>query len=102
MKLIPIKPSFRVWFLIVAAYLVFHLSFWVFLVILIGYGIAEDFDQWLAKRSREGTFDDEMFGWEQSKGEPEMEEKGDSIRVRLTGQNQILAVRIGELFMRMR
>jgi hypothetical protein len=71
-------------------------------VILIGYGIAEYVDQRQAKKAKEEICDEELFGWEPSKDEPESEEKGAFSRVRLTGQEQILAVRIAELLVRMR
>jgi hypothetical protein len=80
---------------------VFRLSDWS-AVILIGYGIAEYVDHRLTKKAREKLFDDMLFGWEPSKDDSEYEEKGNLSRVRLTGQSQILAARIGDLFMRMR
>jgi hypothetical protein len=100
------KPSYRVWFLIVIACFVFNLSDLRIAVVLVGYYIAERLDQWLdqrmVKKARDKVFDDEIFGWKPSKDVPEYEEKGDFTRVRLTGQNQIIAARIGELLVRMR
>jgi hypothetical protein len=96
------KPSFRAWFLIIAACVVFHLSFWRAAAILVGFGIAEYLDQRQAKKASEEILEDVLFGWEPSKDDTEYEEKGTVSRVRLTGQSQILAARIGELLVRMR
>lgn len=94
------KPSFRAWFLIIAACVVFKFSVWVMAVILTGYGITEYLDQWQARKARETAFDDVVFGWEPCKDEPEYEEKGGLSRGRLTGQNQITVARIAELIWR--
>jgi hypothetical protein len=99
----PMKPSYRTWFLIGGACLAFNLSYWRMLFILVGYGIAEYVDQRLAKKARDEIFEDVLYlGWKPSKEDPESEEKGNMERVRLTGQYQILAARIGELLVRMR
>ena len=95
------KPVLRAWFLIGVACIVFRLSVWNAAVILVGYGIAEYFDQRQAKKERQEILDDVMFGWEPSKDDPEYEDKGGLTRVRLTGKDQILAARIAEL-LRMR
>ena len=95
------KPSFRAWFLIAVACVVFNLR-WGSVVILVGYGLAEYFDQRQEKKTREEIFDDALFGWKPSEDDKEYEDKGGLSRVRLTGQNQIVAVRVGELLVRMR
>jgi len=95
------KPSYRAWFLIVAACVVFNLR-WSAAAILIGYGIAEYIDQWQAKKAREKIVEDVLFGWKPSTHDPEHEDKGSLTRVRLTAQNQIIAARIAELFVRIR
>jgi hypothetical protein len=71
-------------------------------VILVGYALAEYLDQRQEKKTREEIFDDTLFGWEPSEDDKEYEDKGGLSRVRLTGQNQIVAVRVGELLVRMR
>jgi hypothetical protein len=96
------KTSYRAWLLIVAACVVLRLSFWGTAAILIGYGIAEYVDHWQGKKARERIFDDVLFGWEPCKDEPDSEQKDALTRVRLAGKDQILAVRIAELLVRMR
>jgi hypothetical protein len=95
------KPSFRAWFLIAVACVVFNLR-WGSVVILVGYGLAEYFDQREERKTRWKIFNDLLFGWEPSEEGKEYEDKGGLSRVRLTGQNQIVAVRVGELLVRMR
>jgi len=50
-----------------------------------------------AKNTRNKILDDVLFGWEANEDRPEYEEKGDISRIRLAGQEQILAARIGDL-----
>jgi hypothetical protein len=95
------KPSFRAWFLIGVACVVFNLR-WGSAVILVGFGLAEYFDQRQAKKEREEILDDVIFGWKPSEDDKEYEDKGGLSRVRLTGQNQIIPARIGEVLVRMR
>jgi hypothetical protein len=100
------KPAYRVWFLIIVACFQFKLSDWQVVFVLVGYGIAEAVDWWLyhryAKKARNEVFEDVLYGWEPSNDSPEYEEKGGLTRVRLTGQNQILAARIGDILLRLR
>ncbi len=96
------KSSFRVWFLIGIACAMFKLPIWAIAVVFIGFGIAEYFDQRQAKKAREEVFDDVLFGWQPSEDDKDYEDKGGLTRVRLNGQDQILAVRIAELLVRMR
>lgn len=92
--------SWRVLFLIVAAAGALRVKTWIMLVILFGYLAFERLDQWLAQRSLEKAIDDEIFGWEPDKDDPEYETKGAVGRVRLTGQSQIIATRIAMLLRR--
>lgn len=94
------RISFRTGFLIIVACAIFKVSIWMTVVIVVGYAIAEYFDQRGAKNARQEILDDVMFGWEPSKDEPDQENKGDMSRVRLTGKDQILAARIAELLAR--
>ena len=71
-------------------------------VILVGYGLAEFFDQRQVKKEREEIVDDVLFGWKLSEDDKTFEDKGGLSRVRLTGGDQILATRVGELLLRMR
>ena len=96
------KLSFRAWFLIIVACAVFKLPIWMTVATVFGYEIAEHFDLQLAKKARQKTLDDAVFGWEPSTDDPEYEDKGGLSRVRLTGKDQILAVRIAELIVRVR
>jgi hypothetical protein len=95
------NQSFRVWFLLIIACVSFHLSGWHTAVVLIGYAIAEYADQWRTKKARAKVLNDVMHGWEQRKDDPEHEDKGNLSRVRLVGQNQIIAARIADLVERM-
>jgi hypothetical protein len=95
------NPSFKVWWLIIVGCVALHLSDWGTAVVLAVYALAEYFEQWQAKKARERAFEDVMDGWEQSKGDTEYEEKGNLSRVRLVGQNQIIAARIADLLSRM-
>ena len=92
--------STRALFLIAAAAAIFHLSSWQASVVLFGYGICAYFDQWLSRREREKVISDEMDGWEKDSDEAEYETKGNWSRVRLTGQNQIIAARVANLLRR--
>lgn len=94
------KPSIRAWFLLIFATVVFKFSLWQTAIILVGYGIAEFWDQRQAWKARERVFEDVMDGWEPSTDDPSDEEKDEWSRVRLTGQNQIIAARIAELLRR--
>lgn len=95
------KPSFRAWFMIGVACVVFNLR-WGTAVILVGYGLAEFFDHRQTKKAREETFEDAIFGWNPSKDDSESEEKGSITRLRLIGKDQILVARVAELLVRMR
>ena len=96
------KLSFRAGFLIIVACAIFKVSIWMTAVIVVGYVIAEYFDQRRAKNARQEILDHVMFGWELNKDDPEYEEKGGLSRVRLTGKDQILAARIAEMLVRVR
>jgi hypothetical protein len=96
------KLSLRACFLIIVACVVFKLPIWLTVAIVIGYEIAEYFDQRQAKKARQEILDDVIFGWEPSKDDPEYEDKGGFSRIRLTGKDQIIAVRIAELLVRVR
>lgn len=95
------NPSFRAWFLIIVACVAFNFSRRGTGFVLMGYAIVEYADQWRTKKARARVFDDVMHGWEQSKEDSEYEAKGNLSRVRLVGQNQIIAARIADLVERM-
>jgi hypothetical protein len=96
--------SFRAGFLIVAAADVLHVSFWPMLVLLIGYGVCAEIDQWWATKKRatvlkalDAAVDDEIFGWKPDPERPDWEEKGDFGRIRLPEKDQIVVTRIAEI-----
>jgi hypothetical protein len=64
----------------------------------IGYGFCADIDKWLAKRARAKLltklFGEEIFGWEPDPNKPEYENWGNLTRRRLTGNDQIIVVRV--------
>jgi len=95
------KPSFKVWWLIIVACVGFNFSRLNTGVVLGGYALAEYIEQRQAKKAREQVLEDVMHGWEQRKNDAETEEKGNFTRVRLVGQNQIIVARIAELISRM-
>jgi len=91
------RPSLRVYFLIGTALAVLHVPGLVVAACLAGYWIFENLDLRLAKRKRTKAIEEIIFGWERSKDDSEFEVRGGLSRVKLTGQNQIIAARIGEL-----
>ena len=77
-----------------------HLSLWKVFVILVGYLGLEQLDRRLSQRAKEKAIHDVMCGWKVSAEDPEYEDKGKVSRARLTGSDQILAARVGELLTR--
>ena len=94
------KISWRVAFLIVATAGAMHLSLWKVFVVLVGYLGFEQLDRWFSQRAKEKAIHDVMCGWKVSAEDPEYEDKGRVSRARLTGSDQILAARVGELLTR--
>ncbi len=96
--------TLRAAFLIVAGAAIFHLSFRVACLLLIGYGVCAGIDQWLAKRVRERAkgkaLDEEIYGWEQDQNDPESESKGNFTRLKLTGKEQIIVTRVADILRR--
>jgi hypothetical protein len=74
-----------------------HSPFGYTFFVYVGYLICAVLDQ--IKKDR--VFEDEMDGWEANPDESEYETKGNFSRVRLTGQNQIVAHRVAQLLTRM-
>ena len=94
----------RVGFLIVAAAVILHVSFWPMLVILIGYGICAEIEKWLANKEHskaqdkvDEAIDWELFGWKQDPERPEWESKDDSTRRKLPQNEQIIVTRVVEI-----
>lgn len=94
------QMTLRAAFLIGAGAVIFHLSFWVACLLLIGYGVFALIDQWLAKRAKEKVVEDEIYGWEQDKDDPEHENKGNLTRLKLTGKEQIIVTRVAGILRR--
>jgi len=99
-------PLTRAAFVILVVAFLFHLGIWSVVAIAVGYSIADSLDRYLeerqTKKARDAIYDDLMDGWKQSKDDPKYEEKGDWLRLRLTGNDQIIVTRIAELLWRMR
>ncbi len=93
--------SLRAAFLIVAATVIFHISFWPTVALLVGYGICAEVDRWLAKRAKDKFLDDEISGWEQDPERPEYEHKGNLTRLKLTQNEQIIVTRVADILRRM-
>ncbi len=89
------------WWLIIVGCVELHLSGWLTAVVLGGYALAEYIEQWRSKKARVKALEDVMDGWKECKDDPKMEEKSEWSRVRLVGQNQIIAARLAELVSRM-
>lgn len=92
--------SLRAMFLIAVGSAVFHLSLRQTIMVLLGYWICAHIDRWMAKREIDKIIDDEIFGWERDREDSEYETKGNLSRIKLTGQNQIIAARIAEVLRR--
>ena len=92
--------SWRVAFLIVAVAGAMHLSLWKVFVVLVGYLGLEQLDRRLSQRAKEKAIHEVMCGWKVSAEDLEYEDKGKVSRARLTGSDQILAARVGEMLTR--
>lgn len=66
-------------------------------LVYIGYWICAVLEQ----MGKEQVFEDHMDGWETDPHDPEHEDKGNLTRVKLTGQNQVVAYRVAHLLSRM-
>ncbi len=95
------QTSWRSVFLIVVAAGALGLATWKVFLVVFGYMIFENLDQWLAKRARTkaigNAIDYVLFGWETDPNDAEHEEKDQWSRVRLTGKDQIIVARIADL-----
>lgn len=77
---------------------------WTFGLLIVVYFYFASLDRWLAQKARERIaqaraerIGEVIYGWETDKDHPNSETKDDWTRVKLTGQNQILAARVAEL-----
>ena len=70
-------------------------------VLFAGYGVCASLDNRGRQKAKERVFDDEIYGWEPDPLEPSEECKDGLNRLKLTGQQQILASRVGQLLRRM-
>ena len=95
---------FRALFLLVAAAAIFHLSGWIVFVLIAGYVVCAELDNWQARRAKkketENAVDDELYGWEADPEDPESETKGALSRTRLVGKDQIVVSRVAQLLLR--
>src|SRR5260370_131925 len=97
--------SLRAAFLIIAASLALHVSYWPMVVILFGYGVCDEADKWLARRAKMKAIDahytDEMDYWKDHPKRPGWEEKGDWDRIKLPQTEQIVVTRVAQVVRRM-
>lgn len=96
------KPSFKVWWLIIVSGVAFNLSGRFTVFVLVVYALAEYIEQWQARKARAKVVDDVLFGWKPKNVDSEWEDKGNLTRIRLVGQNPLVVARIAELVERMR
>jgi hypothetical protein len=96
------KPSFRVYFLLVLATSALHLSWWRSAIILLCYYALESLDAWISKRAKDKALEYELADWEIDQDDPEMESKGDLTRRRLSGNDQVIVTRLSEFIWRIR
>ena len=87
----------RATLLIFAVGPVVHTSFGYTFLVYVGYLICAVLDQF----KKDHVFEDEMDDWEEDPDQSEYETKGNLSRVKLTGQNQIVAYRVASLLNRM-
>jgi hypothetical protein len=91
------KFPWRATLLIFAIAPVVHSPFGYTFVVYVCFIICGYLDQ----MNKYQAFENEMEGWEEDPNDPSYEIKGNLSRVRLTGQNQIVAHRLAELLTRM-
>ncbi len=94
--------TLRAGFLIVAAALVLHASYWQTVFVLVGYFGFGLLDQWLDNRATERVIDYEVSGWAADADGSEWESNGSMSRVRLPQNEQIVVTRVAELLRRIR
>ncbi len=95
------KPSYKVWFLIIVACVALNLSGRFTVLVLVAYALVEYIEQWRTRKAREKVVEDVLFGWKPKNADSEWEDKGGLTRIRLVGQNPIIVARIAELVERM-
>ena len=86
--------SFAALFLLVIAAVHFRLSTVEALILFGGYAGFAALDRWNRRRERTKIVEDELLGWKPKSDDSEWEDKGNLSRIRLTGENQIIAARI--------
>jgi hypothetical protein len=74
----------------------FKFSFWKTSLLLIAYSACASEDQ----KRKDEDFEKQTFGWKPDADQPEYETQGNLSRVKLTGQNQIIVTRVGEMLRR--
>ena len=84
-------------FLIVAAGLTFHLSVVEVVLLIVGYTVFDNLDQWLARRARREIIDkvlDQDSEWEKDPTDPLRETQSGITRLRLPQNEQIVVTRV--------
>jgi hypothetical protein len=78
----------------------FHFPLWKTGGIFVVYVLGVFVDRREKREFRDAVFVEELFNWDVDADAPEYENKGNLTRIRLTGQNQIIVERVGELLRR--
>jgi len=89
--------STRIHFLLRIGDAALNLSLWKIFVLIAGYAICEGVDRFILRRRFIKAVDYGIDGWEPEQGDPKWESKGNLSRIELTGENQILFVRVADL-----
>jgi hypothetical protein len=93
--------TIRVYFLILATFLVFRLPLWEGVAVFVGYYICERVDQWLERRRKDRIFDEETMLWEEDPEDPTHETFGNLSRIKLENHEQRIVTRIAEFIRRL-
>ena len=94
------KPSFAIVFLILAGAAAAKFTNLTALLIVLGYSEFDFLDSIAKRKDIEKMFEQETE-WEQDKEDSEHENRGNLTLLRLTGSDQIIVTRFGEMLRRM-
>jgi len=95
------KPSYAVVFLILVGSAAARFSAQMALLVVAGYVAFDFLDCVLKRREIEKLLEGETMGWKQDREDSEYESRGNLSRIKLTGADQIIVTRIGEMLRRM-
>ncbi len=92
----------RIYFLIIAIFLAFHLPLWEAMPVLIGYYVCERIDRWLEQKRKDRIFEDEMGLWKINPHDPTMEVRDDGFtRPHLDNKDETVVMRIAQFIWRL-